>query len=88
VFGAWNRAWRMNATTSKPGRMTRLRRSGLHEFQGLTGLVPLKTAHITELQQRAYDDIRSYVGVWLTIADGIIGSAGPFLLDTLWLGHR
>jgi uncharacterized protein (DUF697 family) len=34
--------------------------------------------------RRAYDNLRSYVGVWVSIAGGIIASAVPFLMHLVW----
>jgi hypothetical protein len=35
------------------------------------------------LQRQALDNLSSYIGVWLTIAGGLLGGAGPFLLKLL-----
>jgi hypothetical protein len=47
-------------------------------------LVALVPTVEPELKQQARENLAAYVGVWVTIAGGIIGSAGPFLLDLLW----
>jgi hypothetical protein len=39
------------------------------------------------LRAQALDNLYSYVGVWLSIAGGIIGSAGPFILGLFWKPH-
>jgi hypothetical protein len=41
-------------------------------------------ARMTEDGRRAYDNLRSYVGVWVSIAGGIIASAVPFLTEQVW----
>ncbi len=43
--------------------------------------VQLNMENLYERGRRALDNWYSYIGVWLTIAGGIIGSAGPFLWD-------
>jgi ABC-type branched-subunit amino acid transport system permease subunit len=37
-----------------------------------------------ELRKRASDTFRAYLGVLLSIIGGIVGSAGPFIVDLLW----
>ena len=46
--------------------------------------VLLNLGYLNALGQQALDNLYSYVGVWVSIAGGIIGSAGPFLLGLLW----
>jgi hypothetical protein len=43
--------------------------------------VQLNIGYFNEAQKRALDSWYAYIGVWLTISGGIIGSAGPFLWD-------
>jgi hypothetical protein len=40
----------------------------------------LNMSSLNESAQRARDNLHAYIGVWMTIAGGIIGSAVPFLL--------
>ena len=40
--------------------------------------------YLPALVRQALDNLYSYVGVWLSIGGGIIGSAGPFLLSLVW----
>jgi hypothetical protein len=87
AFGAWHCAWRM--IRLGPNQVDApLPPTVLEELRGRSGLAPLNPAFFDEAQQRAIDNVRSFVGVWLTIAGGVIGSAGPFLLETFWLGRR
>lgn len=46
--------------------------------------VQLNIEHLNARHQQALDNFYSYVGVWLSIGGGIIGSTGPFLLGLLW----
>jgi hypothetical protein len=41
-------------------------------------------ARMIEDGRRAYDNLRSYVGVWVSIAGGIVASAVPFLIHLVW----
>jgi hypothetical protein len=41
-------------------------------------------ARMIEDGRRTYDNMRSYVGVWVSIAGGIIASAVPFLIQLVW----
>jgi hypothetical protein len=43
----------------------------------------LNWASLNESSQRARDNLHAFIGVWMTIAGGIIGSAVPFLLGLL-----
>jgi hypothetical protein len=40
--------------------------------------------YANQLRVRAEDNWYGYIGVWLSIAGGILGSAGPFVLSLLW----
>jgi hypothetical protein len=46
--------------------------------------VQMNPEYLPALGQQSADNLRSYVGVWLAIGGGIIGSAGPFLLGLVW----
>jgi ABC-type branched-subunit amino acid transport system permease subunit len=45
--------------------------------------VQVNMGAIDERIIRGLDNWYAYIGVWLTISGGIIGSAGPFLVDEL-----
>jgi hypothetical protein len=46
--------------------------------------VAMNLEYLPALHRQTLDNLYSYVGVWLTIAGGIIGSAGPFVLSLFW----
>jgi hypothetical protein len=60
----------------------------LPDPQGRGPGVLLNPAAMTELGQRARDNWSAYLGVWMSIFGGIIGSAGPFLMDLVWPASR
>jgi hypothetical protein len=39
---------------------------------------------LNALSQQARDNWTAFLGVWMTVVGGIIGSAGPFLLGLFW----
>jgi hypothetical protein len=46
--------------------------------------VAMNPEYFQVLHLQALDNLYSYVGVWLTIVGGMIGSAGPFALGLFW----
>jgi hypothetical protein len=60
----------------------------LMEHQAPSGLVPVNPEFFVEGPKRASDNLYAFVGVWLTIRGGMLGSAAPFLVDTVWHGHH
>jgi hypothetical protein len=45
---------------------------------------PVRQAFFDESLQRAYDNWYAFIGVWLTIAGGIVAGAVPFLWGFVW----
>ena len=50
-------------------------------------LVQFNLEYFNAAGRQALDNLYSYAGVWVTIAGGIIGSAGPFLVGLMWDIH-
>ena len=82
ALGTWRWAGRLfrDPTRSDPGvaPMT------LPDPQRRGPLVMLNPAAFNDLRQQAEDNWRAYLGVWISIAGGIIGSVGPFAVDLVW----
>ena|ERR1017187_4761927 len=60
----------------------------LPDPQGRGPRVIMNEAALNELDRRACDNWCAYLGVWLTIGGGILGSAAPFIVDLVWPAPR
>jgi hypothetical protein len=82
AFGA--RLWANRIFRQRPERADDpLPPAALPQEPGARG-VQLNWDYFAVAHQRALDNWLGLVGVWLSIAGGIIGSAGPFLLGFVW----
>jgi hypothetical protein len=46
--------------------------------------VAMNPEYLPAMHQQALDNLYSYIGVWVSIVGGIIGSAGPFVVAQFW----